>query len=337
MSTAPTPTAYKAPETNGGIVTSWAPVTTDFTAASECSSLQFANNPPVIAGWDPGYGVSFDSPYTCHPKAVTTWWLAALLGTNANTVFSLGPITCPPDYTTAGSSSKDATSTMVFCCPQDYDFVQFYAPGDTGECTSKLAAGQEVTYQVKIDGTWTANTTSMQKESSVVGIPINGWTFAATTSEATNTASCNAESRLGSGTAAGIGVGISLGVTGLATFAAGLFMLRKSRRINANHAPVVTDRFSKGTTVPPNQSHPSHATSPGQTTATGTDHGYPSYGDASQYHQAYSFPSQEVPARPLGELDTIGTHHSELEGEFEPNNKMAFPLDFVWPAHATNR
>ncbi|KAK6076789.1 hypothetical protein SCUP234_03200 [Seiridium cupressi] len=323
MSTTPTPTAYKAPETNGGIVTSWAPVTTDFTAASECSSLQFANNPPVVAGWDPGYGVSVDSRYTCHPKAVTTWWLAALLGTNANTVFSLGPITCPPEYTTAGSSSKDATSTM------------FYEPGGTGECTSKLAAGQEVTYQVRIDGTWTANTTSMQKESSVVGIPINGWTFAATTSEATNTASCNAESRLGSGTAAGIGVGVSLGVTGLAMFAAGLFMLRKSRRTNTTHAPGAADGFPKGTTVPPDQSHPSYATSPGQTTATGTDHGYPSYGDAS--HQACSFPSQEVPARPLGELDTRGVHHSELEGEFEPNSKMAFPLDFVRPAHATNR
>lgn len=118
MSATPTSVAYKAPETNGGVVTSWTPVTTEFTAPSECSSLKLANNPQLYAAWDPGYGVSVDTRYTCHPKAVTTWWLANKLGDNPATVVSLGPISCPSEYQTAQSSVKDATSTMVYCCPK---------------------------------------------------------------------------------------------------------------------------------------------------------------------------------------------------------------------------
>ncbi|OTB16500.1 hypothetical protein K445DRAFT_316775, partial [Daldinia sp. EC12] len=107
----------RLPETNAGIVTSWIPITTAHPHQPGCENFVWKFVPNVIAAWDPGYGLSVENDATCHPKPVTTWWLQNRLGSNQQTIFSLGPITCPSDYYTATMSAKDASSTSVACCP----------------------------------------------------------------------------------------------------------------------------------------------------------------------------------------------------------------------------
>ena len=108
----------RAPEKHGDVVTSWIPVESAFPARPECTDKLWNYAQDIIAGWDPGYGVSANLDVTCHPKAVTTWWLQERLGPNTETVVSLGPVTCPEDYTTAATRVEDASSTLVACCPR---------------------------------------------------------------------------------------------------------------------------------------------------------------------------------------------------------------------------
>lgn len=92
----------------------------------------------------------------------------------------------------------------------------------------------------------TTNTTT-----SVIAVHINGWIFAKVTgsSEASIGASISScpsgDGSLSTGDAVGIGVGVGLGVIGLATFAAGLFMMRRSKKIQkkAPAAPEVSTNY----------------------------------------------------------------------------------------------
>lgn len=106
----------RLPETNKGVVTSWIPIPTAQPHQAGCEKLLWQYVPQVIAAWDPGYGIEVTST-SCLPKPVTTWWLQDRLGPTQETVFSLGPVTCPQDYYTATESAKDSTSTFVACCP----------------------------------------------------------------------------------------------------------------------------------------------------------------------------------------------------------------------------
>ena len=108
----------RAPDTTGAVVTSWIPLESAFPARQECTDKLWNYVGDIIAGWDPGYGVSANFDVTCHPKGVTTWWLQERLGSNSDTVVSLGPVTCPEDYTTATTSAKDISSTLIACCPK---------------------------------------------------------------------------------------------------------------------------------------------------------------------------------------------------------------------------
>lgn len=106
----------RLPETNGNVVTSWIPLETAWPGNPDCANLQWNYHDTIIAGYDPGYGVTA-SDVTCHPKAVTTWWLQERLGPNTETVVSLGPITCPEDYYTVTQRAQDPSSTLIACCP----------------------------------------------------------------------------------------------------------------------------------------------------------------------------------------------------------------------------
>lgn len=105
------------PETHGGVVTSWLPITTAYPTQKGCDQSFWSYVPTVIAGWDPGYGISVDPNLSCLPEAATGWWDQERLGRNTETRYSVGPITCPEAFTTATASAQDATSTLIACCP----------------------------------------------------------------------------------------------------------------------------------------------------------------------------------------------------------------------------
>ncbi|KAI1380736.1 hypothetical protein F4677DRAFT_196371 [Hypoxylon crocopeplum] len=246
----------RLPETNSGVVTSWIPVPTVHPHQAGCENLLWQYVPNVIAAWDPGYGIEVDTKATCLPKAATTWWLQDRFGPISDSVFSLGPVTCPQDYYTATVSAKDATSTFIACCPFNYGFASFMAPGNTGQCTSKLKKGDIVTFAQRDSG-WKITSSTATEATTVAAVQVNGWTFATPTESttesatdgthncdasitqalasqiATGNASCDAtcsHSQISAGAAAGIGIGVSFGVTGLAALGAGLFMMYRRRK-----------------------------------------------------------------------------------------------------------
>lgn len=110
-------TSYPA-ETNSGTVTSYLPLTTAWPSSSGCASIYRLNGPSLVA-WDPGYGLDVNSDVVCDAPEVTTWWEQGLLGNGGTlpTRISLGPFTCPEAFSTMKSSVKDASSTLVMCCP----------------------------------------------------------------------------------------------------------------------------------------------------------------------------------------------------------------------------
>ncbi|KAI1467980.1 uncharacterized protein F4812DRAFT_459262 [Daldinia caldariorum] len=328
----------RLPETNGGIVTSWIPITTAHPHQPGCENFVWKWATNVIAAWDPGYGVSVKTDATCHPKPVTTWWLQDHLGSNRQTVFSLGPVTCPSDYYTATMSAKDASSTYVACCPLEYDFARFKKPGDTGECTSALKKGSVVTYAQR-DPDWKITSSSVTADTVVAAIPVNGWTFATPTGSATNSASnCDASvanalanhvatgnascvgydgGGISGGAAAGIGVGVSLGVTGLAALGAAIFMMyrtRKPARKRASTSDITPFANSSGREAGKGMDASAHVLPtypPGRETPSSLPERYPSYErdawDAS------------TPCLPPPQSSDTHTHartvpHGEMEG-----------------------
>jgi hypothetical protein len=106
-------------ETNGGVVTSWIPLTTSFASVSGCSNSYMLEGPSLVA-FDPGYGLSINSDATCQPSAVTTWWKQARLGGGSgsgHTAVSILPLTCPDGWSTVATSISDSTTTQAMCCP----------------------------------------------------------------------------------------------------------------------------------------------------------------------------------------------------------------------------
>ena len=105
------------PETHAGTVTSWIPIGTAVSSPKGCESLYWSYVVGTLAVWDPGYGISVDTSIKCHPPAATSWWDQGRLGVNSLTTLSLGPFTCPSDYTTGTTVVQDQSSTFVACCP----------------------------------------------------------------------------------------------------------------------------------------------------------------------------------------------------------------------------
>lgn len=134
-----------------------------------------------------------------------------------------------------------------------YTFAGFFARGVTGECYTKAEAGKVIKYAVRDESqNWQRSTTTLETATTLAGVQINGWVFASQTATATgsvpgsNSATCAPASNsvsscpatnegLTAGAKAGIGVGVALGVVGLATLAAGLFMMRRRRPNNITY------------------------------------------------------------------------------------------------------
>lgn len=115
QSAMPSQTAY-APETVTGRTTSYMALTTPFipSAPVKCKSAYMWEE--RIVAYDPAYGVSVDSNLVCGPAAFTTWWMQGRLG-DGDTRISIGPLTCPQDWSTVVSSIRSKSSTLQMCCP----------------------------------------------------------------------------------------------------------------------------------------------------------------------------------------------------------------------------
>jgi hypothetical protein len=115
-----TSVAVHPPETNGGIVTSWLPLTSTWPSVAECATggiySQMGANGALAIAYDPYYGMSIDRSLTCLPPFATAWWSQSTT-TPLLTHTSLGPFVCPGGYTTATSSVVNDISTFVGCCP----------------------------------------------------------------------------------------------------------------------------------------------------------------------------------------------------------------------------
>ncbi|KAJ0110164.1 hypothetical protein J7T55_000596 [Diaporthe amygdali] len=243
---------YRPPDSSAGTVTSWIPLVTPYSLHGEqCTSAFWRWNPAgtSIVGWDPGYGISVDQNFRCLPEAVTTWWNQNWLGPNTETVVSIGPLTCPEAYSVVATHIEDESRTRVACCPSGYTFKTWQTFGNPGECYSQVDSGVVLTVQTSNDQKeWSPTTVTTNTTTSVIAVHINGWIFAEETgssepSPEASTSSCPSDDgSLSTGDAVGIGVGVGLGVIGLATFAAGLFMMRRSKKIQkkAQVAPEVS-------------------------------------------------------------------------------------------------
>lgn len=118
-STAVATGVYRPPDSSTGTVTSWIPFVTPYSMhAEDCSSAFWKwNKDAELVAWDPGYGISVDQNLRCVPEAATTWWLQQNLGTNTETVVSIGPLTCPDAFVQVATHVEDETRTRVACCP----------------------------------------------------------------------------------------------------------------------------------------------------------------------------------------------------------------------------
>lgn len=107
----------RAPETNGGVVTSWLPVSSAWPSVSQCSTEIYSQlGGGVAIGFDPYYGIYISTQVTCLPPYATSWWNQPDQ-TPAQTRTSIGPLVCPQLYTTAYTSVVNSESTFIACCP----------------------------------------------------------------------------------------------------------------------------------------------------------------------------------------------------------------------------
>lgn len=105
------------PEIHSGVVTSWLPMTTPFSAAPECAGAIYSQQGDggQLIAFDPFYeSIVPTFTYSCFPSQATEWYNQ---GTDPlETVTSLGPFECPGGYVTA-YTTQIANSVKVACCP----------------------------------------------------------------------------------------------------------------------------------------------------------------------------------------------------------------------------
>ncbi|RDW94334.1 hypothetical protein BP5796_00097 [Coleophoma crateriformis] len=181
-------------EVNGGRVTSWLPMTTAPPAAPACSTIIYEAG-AVLLAYDPYLGLSIDPGMICLPPEATLWWeqsyQASVSSTTIATTISLGPIVCPDGYVTAETSTLDATSTLVACCPNEYKFQSLLNFGQGGECISTISKGGIFSFYTFVSSTWIMTGVSLPKTLTrtflATGIPVNGFVFAEATSASATT------------------------------------------------------------------------------------------------------------------------------------------------------
>jgi len=96
-----------------------------------------------------------------------------------------------------------------------------------------VPAGKVIRYAIRADGAWRTSTTTLASATTLAAIQVNGWVFAEPTGGYSSAAPAAASGDLSPGARASLAVGITLGVVGLATLAAGIWMLRRARRLTA--------------------------------------------------------------------------------------------------------
>ncbi|TVY43951.1 hypothetical protein LOCC1_G005551 [Lachnellula occidentalis] len=180
-------TTSRLPELNNGIVTSWIPLTTQAALSPYPSSCNSAFRLETLSGtitnivaYDPWYGQAIDTRYQgCLAGEQTQWWAQQNLPT---TVFDLGPFACPTPYTTATTSVVASGTTMVACCPSDYQYQNQILPPLAGrQCLSALSSGQVITAKTGTIGSsnWTDTTATITAtDVGVWGNQLNGFVFA---------------------------------------------------------------------------------------------------------------------------------------------------------------
>lgn len=227
--------------------------------------------------------------------------------------------------------------------------------GDTGQCTSKIAEGDIVSYLTQDQGTWTTEVSTVTSETSVVGVQINGWKFAEETTAPTpgtgsvtlaassQTASADAvvpqSEAFGTSAKIGIGVGVSLGVTGLVALGAGLLMMYRARKAlrSMTSLPPVEKNLSDGgiRSVSTSQLSQSYAPKapvinpvvempqyPEQSWSSGHSPElsvYPAYGVTVPHGE---MEGTTPPPPPPPDVNERIQRRMELEGEFERNVKV---------------
>ncbi|KAJ5588161.1 hypothetical protein N7537_010839 [Penicillium hordei] len=241
-------------ETNSGTVTSYVPLTTTWTPSPECFTKYRLDGPSLMA-FDPAYGLDVETGVLCGPPAMTTWWEQGLLGDHGSyaTRISIGPMSCPDNWSTLASSTKDSSSVLEMCCPSGF-YLGDAVPGSVaGNCLSKVSSGMTLTYGSTANddsSSWSMATTTMTSSSTVGAIGIVGWnikypstatatstTSATTTTPSTSVTSQNSNSSspssLDTGAKIGIGVGIGVGAIGVIALLTALYLFRRRKQRTA--------------------------------------------------------------------------------------------------------
>lgn len=173
-------------ETTSGIVTSWLPLTTSFSAPSACFTGIYSQ--AAQAGIEAGPGKLVFDPFAnpstaCFLQQVTQWWDQSTTSpyATAGTVTSLGPFECPGGYTTAFTTENSLASTQIACCPSGYGYQgAFYVPGQFGGCVSMPKSGSTMQYLVYATSSW-SETSTVLGSTQIAAVQIIGWNLAAVT------------------------------------------------------------------------------------------------------------------------------------------------------------
>ncbi|KAI1498314.1 hypothetical protein F5X99DRAFT_393968 [Biscogniauxia marginata] len=250
-------------ETTSGVVTSFIPLTSVFTPTAECTSYFRLNGPSLVA-FDPGYGLDIDTNVRCLPSAVTTWWEQGRFGDAGDgdhTAVSIGPLTCPNEWSTVASSVKDGSSTLAMCCPSGYSLNNGIPGSVVGDCLSDVSSGMTLTFaSTSPDNSesWSTATTTLTQDLYVGAIAVVGWntlrdssttslssTYSHTSSPATTSepiiqtslvmsprpdSTSSEASGISTGAAAGIGIGAGLSVIGIISLLTAMWLMRRRKQ-----------------------------------------------------------------------------------------------------------
>ena len=164
-------------ETHTGTTTSWLSLITSPPPDSRCSHHLYSPDGAynTLIAFDPRLETAAN--ITCLPQEAAEWYTQKNLPFGATTgiVTSLGPMICPGGYTTASISKKDASSTMVFCCPSHYDFATSADHGHLYGCTSMQTRPVTVHLPGETGSVQTLAAGSPLRAPNIAGIAVNGW------------------------------------------------------------------------------------------------------------------------------------------------------------------
>jgi hypothetical protein len=171
--------ASKTAETHTGTTTSWMPLITAPPIDPRCNDHLYSPDDTyhTLVAFEPHLEAAAN--ITCLPHEAAKWYTQKNLpfGAKSGTVTSLGPMVCPNGYTTASTSRKDVTSTMIFCCPFNYAFASSADHGRLYGCTSLQTRKVTVHVPGVTPSVATLAAGLPQRAPNIAGIAVNGWIF----------------------------------------------------------------------------------------------------------------------------------------------------------------